>query len=421
MTAEIALLNRSALAFAADSAVTLRMGANQKIYDSAEKIFEFSRRQPIGVMIYNNVEHVGIPLEVLIRKYRNEQKSDFPSVIAAADAFITYLENVQHPKEEEKSYLFNVLADSFGGLNREVIKGFREQYPNGKPRRGAKQPDEILTAQIESAVAIEEARPLADYLEDISLDAFEKAYGDVVSDAARRFLRFAIPKATHVPLLMKLALAITRSSVGSGMLTGLVIGGFAGSELFPTMVSLETDGVYFGRLKLLGRSVVDIDRDGDRAELVPFAQKEMVDRFIYGIDDHFQGEIAQYVQTAVDGVMATRVRSFGSADKAAIRKTIVDGFNEMVTKLRQHEKESVLDILTFMSKKELADMAHVLVELTSKKRRFSRDQETVGGPIDVAIITRNEGFIWIRRKHYFERSENPGYYARSFAHNQGEG
>lgn len=57
-------------------------------------------------------------------------------------------------------------------------------------------------------------------------------------------------------------------------------------------------------------------------------------------------------------------------------------------------------------------MAHALVELTSKKRRFSSEQETVGGPIDVAIVTRNEGLIWIQRKHYFDMSLNPGYNAR---------
>jgi hypothetical protein len=54
MTAEIAIVNRSALALAADSAVTVRVGPNVKVYDSAEKLFEFSHRQPIALMIYNN-------------------------------------------------------------------------------------------------------------------------------------------------------------------------------------------------------------------------------------------------------------------------------------------------------------------------------------------------------------------------------
>jgi len=32
--------------------------------------------------------------------------------------------------------------------------------------------------------------------------------------------------------------------------------------------------------------------------------------------------------------------------------------------------------------------------------------ETVGGPIDVAVISKGDGFIWIKRKHYFSPELN---------------
>ena len=35
---------------------------------------------------------------------------------------------------------------------------------------------------------------------------------------------------------------------------------------------------------------------------------------------------------------------------------------------------------------------------------------TVGGPIDVAIISKCDGFIWLKRKHYFDRAYNPQYF-----------
>jgi len=38
----------------------------------------------------------------------------------------------------------------------------------------------------------------------------------------------------------------------------------------------------------------------------------------------------------------------------------------------------------------------------------------VGGPIDVAIISRIDGFVWVYRKHYFEPSLNPRYFHRKF-------
>lgn len=62
MTAEIAIMNRAALAPSADSAVTIRMGNKVKIYDSVEKLFEFSRQRPIASMIYKNVKLVGLSL-----------------------------------------------------------------------------------------------------------------------------------------------------------------------------------------------------------------------------------------------------------------------------------------------------------------------------------------------------------------------
>jgi hypothetical protein len=59
-----------------------------------------------------------------------------------------------------------------------------------------------------------------------------------------------------------------------------------------------------------------------------------------------------------------------------------------------------------LPKDELAATAEALVSLTSVKRKMSRGPETVGGPIDVAVISKGDGFIWISRKHYFQPDLN---------------
>ena len=53
MTAEVAVLNREAVAIAADSAVTLTSPERdgQKIYNTANKIFILSETEPLAVMI----------------------------------------------------------------------------------------------------------------------------------------------------------------------------------------------------------------------------------------------------------------------------------------------------------------------------------------------------------------------------------
>lgn len=57
-------------------------------------------------------------------------------------------------------------------------------------------------------------------------------------------------------------------------------------------------------------------------------------------------------------------------------------------------------------------MAEALVSLTAFKRRVSMDTETVGGPIDVAVISKGDGFVWIKRKHYFGADLNPQFFAK---------
>jgi hypothetical protein len=52
MTAEIAIVNKNAVALAADSAVTLRDPSTSKIYNTANKLFMLSKFEPVGIMIY---------------------------------------------------------------------------------------------------------------------------------------------------------------------------------------------------------------------------------------------------------------------------------------------------------------------------------------------------------------------------------
>jgi hypothetical protein len=46
------------------------------------------------------------------------------------------------------------------------------------------------------------------------------------------------------------------------------------------------------------------------------------------------------------------------------------------------------------------------------KERVTSPSESVGGPIDVAVITRAEGLVWVKRKHYFDPELNLRYLNR---------
>ena len=53
------------------------------------------------------------------------------------------------------------------------------------------------------------------------------------------------------------------------------------------------------------------------------------------------------------------------------------------------------------------DLGEFLVDATIKMTRFLPGAPTVGGPVEVAGITKHEGFKWVQRKHYYPVSLNP--------------
>ncbi len=72
MTAEVAILNREAVALAADSAVTISGADGQKIYISANKIFQLSKSKPVGVMLYDSATMNDVSWETIVKLYREQ-------------------------------------------------------------------------------------------------------------------------------------------------------------------------------------------------------------------------------------------------------------------------------------------------------------------------------------------------------------
>ena len=66
MTAIVGVLNKHAVAIAADSAVT--MGDTHKVVNCANKIFTISKYHPVAVMTYNNASFMGVPWDIIDRK-----------------------------------------------------------------------------------------------------------------------------------------------------------------------------------------------------------------------------------------------------------------------------------------------------------------------------------------------------------------
>lgn len=436
MTAEVAILNKTAVALAADSAVTISVGNNQqKIFDTEDKLFELTRSNAIAAMINSNMNFMEAPLPVLIKKYR-ELAPEFQRVREAADHFLNHLDEFVQasPDRIERDAIQQTATQILAQISsqaREMWSSRVMDPETGKVREDlADNVDALVERLNEITVECHEAQ--ISFAENFfaSLPAPNLIGGDNVSLNADQMALLSALVDEHLTAVtadqkersVNLIVTALRNGRTGGSSTGLVIAGFGTADLFPTLISFELYGSFGGRLKYVETNIVDIDRDGVRARVLPFAQSEMVERFLYGLDGEIDTAITEFCRGTVSSIGQQIVNSLdmteddrtalmgeiGLAEQAFIAGLGAEGFEA----IRARSRQEIEDMVEFMPKPELARMAEALVNLTSIKRRVSRGFETVGGPIDVAVISKSDGLVWVARKHYFPQELNARYFDR---------
>jgi len=79
--------------------------------------------------------------------------------------------------------------------------------------------------------------------------------------------------------------------------------------------------------------------------------------------------------------------------------------NDLVEVIKTHANFPLA--VDAMPIQDAIELAQFLVELATNASRFWPGTQTIGGPVEIAAITKHEGFKWVRRKHYFSRDLNP--------------
>jgi len=132
---------------------------------------------------------------------------------------------------------------------------------------------------------------------------------------------------------------------------------------------------------------------------------EGVDPSYRDVEESYLSKIfSEYAVIIVDNIKGYTVE-----EKEKLKRKLVGIGKEILKdlgkKLGDYIEETysspVTTVISMLPKDELAAMAESLVNLTYFKRKVTMESETVGGPIDVAVISKGDGLIWIKRKHYF--------------------
>ncbi|WP_271169444.1 hypothetical protein [Hansschlegelia plantiphila] len=249
-----------------------------------------------------------------------------------------------------------------------------------------------------------------------SLNDFIKNLKPGIKDLSKDIFGY-VPNNAQVLEICKLAHSHFSKEIESVYSTGVVIAGFGEDELFPSMYQLVVDGKLGSFTRIWhSKPPIDVNKNKDHCGVIPFAQKDMAHLFMEGIApshlifareifsrvlrEKSNSIIKDYVhdedQQLVEGILQDK-------ENAAI----IEGIGKEFMDFRKESYvDPIIETISALPKEEMAFMAKSLVELTALRSRFASVIESVGGEIDVAIITKSDGFIWISRKHYFNLALN---------------
>lgn len=425
MTAEVAIINRNAVALAADSAVTI---GSQKIYNSALKLFSLSKVAPVGVMIYGNASLVDVPWETIIKIFREDLgKTKFDTLQEYADTFFEFVrrENSFFPEESQQAWVKRNIRGYYELILNYLIADIQEVIKlKGKIEESETHVvfEECVTKQHD---ALNE-KDLVVKITKADERSIRKKYQPIAKELIKDVFQGLTPMRSIVTKLYDIAAFIHSRDIFSDSTSGVVIAGYGEKEIYPAVLCHEIEGVVENKLKY--KYVEDKSRaigKGAECSIIPFAQDDMVASFMHGINPSINIFLVNYLNQ-----MNERIPDLLSHDslcgtdeeKENIVTTLKNDVSELLRKfleqLQQHtfteHAHPIMQMVCALPKDELAAMAESLVNLTAFKRRMTKSLETVGGPVDVAVISKGDGLVWVKRKHYFPSELNQHFFANYF-------
>jgi hypothetical protein len=411
MTSEIAVMNQRAVALAADSAVTLIDGGTVVVRNDQRKLYNLVEKRPVGVMFFGVADIMGHPWDRLIEHYQKKiQPKEFAHLGDYAASFTGMLDKLDEffPPDRQKDDYKRLLASVFRYVFH-LAQYLRENND----------------ADISDAAILEEAikRIWHDYQfrEDGSaranLACFPQGFGDKVgrenADIIAELISygfgpFALPQDSSQKL-KDIAVFCVVKDLFLEDVTGLVFAGFGADDRYPVVVTYLLSAIVGGIVKRTQASIDEIDTE-IRSKIRMFADSEVTHAFIRGIDFGLERRVYGAMRAMLQGVVDQVVGAFpgaNAAEREQVRNRMqgelvpqyLDAFRGMIGDYQQQAYiNPVLRVLEIAARPELAETAKELVSLNVFKKRIMAQKQTVGGAIDVAVISRDAGFQWYTKQ-----------------------
>ena len=460
MTSQIALLNHLGAALASDSVVSFESGRN---YSTVNKIFSLAGRQPVGIMIcgsarYNPGDVAWERVIGLFRQHIGEKElPELNDYVFEFQRFVTTHEVINSKAKND----LRIQEDLIEYFTKPIISAASAREEMSASTQLSVLPDYLPEVEDYFSEAIESRIDWLDQwrikeLESLSSDeewlnhlfTITKTHKHNAKSASEYFVERHNCKKSRKKIenLFIFHLARHGHSMYWKSSSTVVFVGFGENEISPELtqmkVGAEVNGDSFADIEFHGiraredyrdsgtlEDVVDkssgIKRWTGSAMLTPFAVSTEMQNILNGIHEDNEYTLKEYMPRYIFDLIRKDLleilKETEGVGKATINRvtTALDENSENLTKnisgevrkgifhTKKKRRERFRFVTARVPMKELATFARTLVTLEAQIAHYSKDRKIVGGPIDLATITKEDGFLWVDTKQEIDAKKNP--------------
>ena len=246
MTAEIVIMNKEAIALAADSAVTSTVADGQKIFTSADKIFALSDYHPAGIMFSNNANFMGIPWDTIVKSFRlSLPEEGFDTLEAYMRCFVSFCESnrILFDTARQRDYVTELLLGYFFYIRYEIdasVQSIMDRQGYVTAREANRIVSDIIMSHLNLWRQISSS---PDHSISMSLSRrIVSHYHEQVEEAVNRVFQVGAISRRNSQRLFEITRHIFCKYSDNYTNSGVVFVGFGEKEIFPSCIPLVLDG-----------------------------------------------------------------------------------------------------------------------------------------------------------------------------------
>ncbi|MHB1672415.1 MAG: hypothetical protein ACYCTF_02940 [Acidiferrobacter sp.] len=396
MTCEVVVMNKRGIALAADSAVTLTDGDSNrnKVYYTAEKLFCLSPDLPVAIMTYGPADIMGVPWETVVKVYAQKLEGRrFDTLAEYAQDFLAFIEGADwlFPLQTQTRWLQSLVYNFWKDFYVDELERVLAEEEKVSPKSKLKKLAAIIKEDHEDWERFPDLVGLDPGYGQRVRETFAEALNEAEADL---FEDFSLTPALEDALRKTVAFMYQKQWFHRKDHGRVVIAGMGETEPFPVLLEYDIGTLAAGRLRYRKADETRVGEDSD-GTVAPFGQREIIDSVIQGIHPRIYGQLMRAAAR-----MPQDLEDYDDEDEPEELEERVKAFSQLAHEevLRPYAKP-LLSAVSALPRQDLAKMAESLVNLTAFFMRMSVDEEqTVSEPVDVALLSKGDGFIWVKHK-----------------------